>query len=92
MINNIGQALSTSMSYTDPVEVAKLCNTALDCTMKVHEEKGDAARDMQLVFQAKKDGDAMKVRVIGVTNDDLSNQATDGKIVKLTPPPNVENN
>jgi len=85
----VGQALSNSMSFTDPVEVAKICNTAIDCITKVHEEKGAALSGMHLVFKASRDGESgIKVKVVGVSEEEVSDLNND-KVVKLTPPKDV---
>lgn len=68
----IGHAMASAMSYTDPVQVGQVCNTALECVGELAKDNKHSLGTTHLVFSCSLDGGSVKVSVSGISTKDLA--------------------
>lgn len=68
----IGHAMASAMSYTDPVSVGQICNTALDCVGELAKDDKYSLGTTHLIFSCVLDEGSIKVKVSGIATKDLA--------------------
>lgn len=68
----IGHAMASAMSYTDPVQVGQVCNTALECIGEIVKKDEIDLGKHHLVFTCLDHDGVMKVRVEGIHVQELA--------------------